>query len=536
MTNHFIAALAVFVGGTALSGAAAVELFGLTHTSLGNASLTLYSQGGLWITDVSTNGLDGVSTHLGEAESGVFIFPNASYLAPGNVMRAEVFGTVNDQTNSRIGTVNGSYPDYGIADVTANFSFLGATSLTFQAWGPDSIVGERTVSSGFARILQGGPPRVNPWIALDGTFGALVDFGRRVQVTLPGCSDCPALDATRMFLRPNGATSIVNSVSRTDVYAGGWLRDFFYDSVRLGMFGNSHEALGAVKFVATNRVLTVVNTNEPGTNGSFAPPSDLSGEIGPGFLVEFEHATTAAVQLLPVDIAVTNANQMQEQLVVSVSGIRNNYLSQIGKAFLANSNGALTFAAAVDSGPNHLLLIYSNDVFVASNEIVSLTPIPVTGGPRLIATSANAELAAAPSTIALTFDRPATFQLPQGSGFAVGNRALVRSTDPAGVASIQGVAVIFQVIPSVTVIAESATYLRPALTISRAQNSITLRWADPARSYWLEEKHDLLDPWENSPTPQSPPVYEKEFVSVTYPIGTGADLRFYRLLLPDAND
>jgi hypothetical protein len=84
------------------SGAQTVVLHGLTNVTIGS---TIYGSNyyGKNIFYNLTNANDGVSIHLGEADSGVFVYPvTDGDPPPGSFMAGEVYGSVNGEMDRLI--------------------------------------------------------------------------------------------------------------------------------------------------------------------------------------------------------------------------------------------------------------------------------------------------------------------------------------------------------------------------------------------------------------------------------------------------
>ena len=472
---------------TALSSrAGSLELFGLRHFSI-DTDIFANQAGGLTVNDLSLAGDAGVATELGEADSGAFFFPDAYSVSEGYFMVANAYGSVDGIGDSLIGSVRGRRGDYATFYATADYSAIGATSITCQVWSGNLLIQESTVSTGEVTMYAeyGGRPRVNPWWKqANGEFGASIEFTSFIPIALTSCvENCPFVyGGNRIFIRPNGATGIVHHVSRTDVFGGGGLSEFLYNNVQLGMFARPHSALGSARLVATNGVLKL---------------DELAGDLEnpAGVLVEFDHAAAANIQLLPLEIAVPNTNAMQERVNISVSGSWNNYVQFIGAATLGNSNGLLQLSFTFDTSTNSIV-IYSNSVPVGTNGSLRDDFISITGEPRLTSVSANAELLEARPGISLGFETPATFHFPDGST-AIGHRAFLSSPLVNGVADITGVAIDTQLISSFTIVNETSTSFTPSLKITREGLNVRLEWADPARAYRLQARQNFEDGFDN---------------------------------------
>jgi hypothetical protein len=242
------------------------------------------------------------------------------------------------------------------------------------------------------------------------------------------------------------------------------------------MFGHGHAALGQIRFAASNHTLRVDHL-------------DLLAEGGSGTLVVFDHADSADVQFLPLEIARPNTNQIQERIEIHASGARPSYVSSIRSAILQNSNGVLRLStySAWELGGN--LAVYSNSVLVATQAISNSDFVTITGGPRLVAAGAKADALSGPGGISLDFDSPALFELSQG--IVAGNRVTLTETNVSGVADITGVAFLSMMLPSMTITNETSVASAPQLSITRSNEFVILRWADPAAAYLVEERSAL---------------------------------------------
>jgi hypothetical protein len=457
---------------------ASVEMFGLEHTFIGGATQGLDNYGrGFNVENLNIFGDGGVSTALGEADSGAFIYPYTGEVAEGYFMRGRAFGVVNGQTNAVIGTVSGYRSEYATFFVTADYSAIGATSLTFQLWNGSTLVSEVTAPSGEVRIFTESfpAPRANPWWRqTNGEYGASIELRYEAQMRLPNCngSSCPAFYADRIFIRPNGATSVVDFVSRTDVLGGGGLPNFNLDDVRLGMFNRPHAALGDVKLVATNHTLTMIAT-EPGS------------EEGSGILAEFDPAWRAQIDLQPIALALPNTNGIRERLEISGSGTLLRSFGILGTVTLINSNGVLELSAYLASELFATLLVFSNDTLAGSIPLAAYENVRVDGSPRIISAGATADSTSEPASLFVDFDINATLTLSNGVQL-VGNKVVVRANQPVGLADVSGVSIAIFDLPSFTIVGESSDpIVLPRLDIVRSGTNVLIRWPDPARAYYI---------------------------------------------------
>jgi hypothetical protein len=328
--------------------------------------------------------------------------------------------------------------------------------------------------------------------------------------------------AHRVFIRPNNATGVVASVSRTEIFGGGGLESFVLADVRPGMFGHPHAALGSMKFVASNGVLRV-NNLEP------------LAEDGNGTLIQFNNATTADVQLLPLDIALANTNEIQERLEITCSGTRAYYDRFISSTRLQNTNGLLHLSTYRDDALLTDVAFYSNGVLVATQTISITDVISILGAPRLVAIGAKADTLSGPAGLSLGFDALATFEIADLSVSA--NRVTLTAESFAEVADIRGLGILARVLPSFAISGESSISTVPQVSITRSNDFVILRWADPAAAYLVQARPPLSDdPW-NTYDP-SAIVRTNGMATFTYgAIGSESPpAQFFRLLRYSYND
>ena len=111
-----------------------VVVFGLTNVALGEAVLM-----GNVVTDLGRNGVEGVSILLGEADSGVFAYPDtADYPLGGDYMLGKAYGKLNGVPDQLLCTVRGRKVDQsggdGVYPVAVDFSALGVTNFLAQVF------------------------------------------------------------------------------------------------------------------------------------------------------------------------------------------------------------------------------------------------------------------------------------------------------------------------------------------------------------------------------------------------------------------
>src|SRR5204863_4603717 len=97
-----VAATAILCGVCSSFGAQTFVTLGLTNTLLGNATYGIDPYYPDWVT-VGTNGDDGLSLYLGEADGAVFVYPTVySDPSSGSFLSGKLYGSVNGETDRPI--------------------------------------------------------------------------------------------------------------------------------------------------------------------------------------------------------------------------------------------------------------------------------------------------------------------------------------------------------------------------------------------------------------------------------------------------
>jgi hypothetical protein len=245
-------------------------VYGLTNSVIGYA--TLETPGGvtgqLNLTDLGPNGSDGVSLHLGQAESGVFISPYADIW--GNfderwALTGRAYGRVNGQNNLEISRLTARKPYYETYPVDVDLSGLGATNVTWMIWSNEVLVAVAQVDSPVGTVTfhtaDHVGPRGNPfWRLPDGSVGALIELTtpsfENTVISGPFGDD---LNGNRVFVRANAPVRSAEYVSRVDLTVAGGLTSLSVVDERLGIFGRPHRALGTAVMLATIDRLQIDN-------------------------------------------------------------------------------------------------------------------------------------------------------------------------------------------------------------------------------------------------------------------------------------
>ena len=322
---------------------APIIAFGLTNFPIRQAVATTGGDSGaiISVSNLGFEGFDGLSMHLGEADAGLFIYPDAPIqdsFGETWFMEGHVLGSRNGVTNALLATMRATKPDYEVYPVAVDFSPLGPSSLTYQFYLNGSLIAQSTQPGATGGVTVHSAsrlgPRANPlWHARDGSVGAVIDFDLSeapYRFTISGPFEAPeeGLQADRIFIRADNPTNSVDFVSRMDLTGGGGLYGFSVLNARLGMFGRPHQILGAGLFEAANRKLTIsrVESEEP-----FA-----------GVLLETRQESFLNVALLPVSL---ETNTAMFQLTASGQLDAETGIQLLGMVTLARSGESLQLTA-----------------------------------------------------------------------------------------------------------------------------------------------------------------------------------------------
>src|SRR6185503_5286300 len=132
--------------------------FGLANLPIGQAILNGGKdswEGGLTVSELGVDGLDGVSVLTGEADSGVFLYPDAPIWGDFSdlwFMLGKAYGRLNGTPNSFVSSLRVTKPNYETYPVAIDLTPLGPRSLTFQVFSNRTLVAETTTEGGTGGI------------------------------------------------------------------------------------------------------------------------------------------------------------------------------------------------------------------------------------------------------------------------------------------------------------------------------------------------------------------------------------------------
>lgn len=494
--------------------------FGLTNLALGQALLST-DAGSAVVSELSSNGTDGLSILLGEADSGVFVSPDTvERPEAGDYMVGKAYGRLNGVDNqlictTRARTLNGS-SGFGIYPVQVDFSPLGVSNLLFQVFDGNQLVSQTTNVGGEAVVrtdFNGGRvQRVNPyWRLPDGTFGAQFEFDAYTGYNFPG-NDPPddgplTIFGNRLVIRPLNSTSVVEFLSRVDVTSGGTLESwgdpsdppvgdglstFQFDDIRLGVFGRPHRALAFGALQAAGGRLTIRN---------YALETNAHES---GVSVELDQVGRFDASLVPVELATNGAT-----LTIDAIGVLTwaNYVLyapgySLGFAQISRTDDSLlihgSFPAISTNTPRVQIAIYSNNTLVATSAVMAyLPPVALSGQPRVRGGSAFAHTLDSLPGLAFQFDRSTvfTFTYQAATSAFEGDEIRFFAVDPAQfpfnrtkfLSGMTAFNLTAAGLAPVTILSESSQpRAEPLLRISRSANEVAITWPDPNQEYYLQ--------------------------------------------------
>jgi hypothetical protein len=494
--------------------------FGLTNVPIGQANLNGGEggsgswEGGVTVSELGVDGLDGVSVLTGEADSGVFLYPDAPIWGDYNdlwFMLGKAYGRLNGAPNSFVSSLRVTKPGYETYPVAIDLTGLAPRSLTFQVFSNRTLVAETTTDGTTGGIIVYSDtylgPRGNPfWRMPDGSVGAIIEvstpvFGdgeyQRSSISGPFGD----VSGDRVFIRANQPANSAEFISRVDVTGfSGEFNTFSFLDERLGVFARPHKALGPVTMTAARGQLTLAG---------FTNLTDFFG----GVLVELDHAAGFDVNLRPLELANANAS-----LTVSGAGaevddpdVEGENDGAFAQAIIRNQGGVLALSAyfspvyfqADHSVTTPALLqikVYRNGALdgsvVATNDAVGGTLVGHGGGvPEILGFGLVTAGSNLPPHFALSLRREATFTAPDGRTLR-GNQIRI---EPVGSGTNIPPLVSFSMgtfnVPAFTITGEQSVLAPPPISVVAARSALELRWPNVNQPFLLEAAPALSGPF-----------------------------------------
>jgi hypothetical protein len=457
--------------------------FGLLHTSL-DPGVLQFNGGEEWpgLGVRSREGYPyGVSVFLGEADSGLFIYPYTDFWGEYSsawFLSAAAYGQMDGGGRDvPIATVRGRKPYYETYPVDVDLSPLEPQSLTFQVYSNKTLMAEATTlgATGTVTIYSSVNigPRANPfWRWSDGSVGVIVEFmaievdpWARFSISGPFGEN---IRGDRIFIRANQPAKSAQYVSRVDILSS--LPSFSIVDERLGMFAHAHQAVGPVLFHAAGGQLTI------------APYSPSLSAYSIGTIIE------ASGRRLEVDLKPLALDIPESVFRINAGFIQATLTHGEGKLLL--EGGAYSHTQEVEVFKNGSLVgtsVFSN---IVATGTLSLKNNHV---PQIIGCSIAIESNGV-SSLSISFKELVEFTPPNGPSLR-GNNVRIAGAPSEYVTEIWQVALQVTGIDSFTITGERSEPIPPPLGIASSKDKILLTWPDNTRLFAVEAAPSLTAPF-----------------------------------------
>jgi hypothetical protein len=310
---------------------------GLTNTSLGHASLTV-SGSQLVVSNLTSGGQDGVTVTLPPGAVGMaFSCPPAGGSNPppvGTFFQGQVVGLASGSANVVLGTATVTYSGSNTYSLAADYSPLGASNYTVEAYSHGILVGQSSGGSGEVFATGEDPPNTLDvrWVGTVPVISHSIHWSAATTVTFNAGG---GVTCDEVIISPQNPVSSGPPTAFQIVAAG--VSSFTLDSenasfVYQGLTNTSvHHA--SVAMVGSSEVIS--NLGSSGQDGlSISLPSYLTGLV-------------VSTEPLDPSNSLPDGAYIQEQLVGTANGITNGVLATatVTKAGTSNYVIAADFSA-----------------------------------------------------------------------------------------------------------------------------------------------------------------------------------------------
>jgi hypothetical protein len=447
---------------------------GLTNSIFGEALITAIDNGGPSVEEAGPSGSDGISIHLGQADSGVFIYPYAGGWGDYSeswFLLGTAYGRLNGQSNVPLAKMRGTKPYYETYPVDVDFTPLQPESLTFLVWSNGFLVADVTNPGPVGGITVHSASslghRVNPfWRAADGSVGALIEFTEVGAESIPAIISGPFGDAVGnlVFIRANAPSNTADYVSRFDIVIGGGLIGFSSADERPGVFGRPHRVLGMALIEPAIGRLQLTRMAQAYPGESYGAMAELRGDRQLNFGLE--------------PLVLSNASA---QFSFSLDGSVGLQLTSTTNVIAVNS-----FFNGFDGNQRLNVGVYRQGVLQGTLLATNWQPmgwieVPDTNDwPRLIGCGGRSETN---SDIAVSFslDRVVTLVGVDGTELHGDHFRIATGTNAQTYFAAFSSAVLTAIdVPSFAITSEDATFRPPPLSIAREGAEYLVSW--PSRN------------------------------------------------------
>lgn len=488
---------------------------GLTNTALGNA--VLYPQGyGYSVDNLGSNGLDGVSVLLGEPEGGVFLEPYVPGLSDGHFMYANAYGRLNQTNDTLLASIWGGRASDVVYPLNLDFSALAPESLTYQIFSGTNL--QREFSRGqpmvVVQLYNYYHPVVNPLQRRpDGTLGASIALNGYAAFVFPEFLTSAYGD--QLFIRVNNPGRQPGLVSRVDVFGGGGMSGFWFESIKLGAFHRPHRSLAGATLHA-------------------APGSLRLGNLGnsnesPGVVIDLERVGSLKLEFEPFQISASNS-------VVSVTAVgqANTYTSEsLGTLNFSRPEAQVMIDYTHIAGLDLQVWVLTNGAVVHTESTdTGLANAIVDGGTLVNAITAQAKTVENLPGYHVKFSQPTPITVASNGLSYWGDEVRFVAAGPRRIAHLDTLWLGVSHLDSITITNEIVTPPPgpPALSIARSGDELMLRWPDPNRLYSLLETYFYSPSYYYFTFANVTEEFTDPYVTAVVPLVKTNQVHFFRLL------
>jgi hypothetical protein len=333
---------------------------GLTNTSLGNALIANQLDHGsntafLVVSNLGSSGQDGVSIDLPGGTNNTTGFDvtwqaldDADTLPVGAYIQEQMIGTAGAITNGLWGTLTMTKMGTSNYVVSADYSPLGASTYTVQAYLKGALVGQATNQPGASLAVCGGCCTTYDW-ELWPRFGPTIDWSDGTPTLLGGA----AITCDRLYIVPENVaiTKVPTAMQITASQVPALT--ITSESLSLVYQGLTNTSLASAALAVSGSQLVVSNLGSSGQDGvSITMPSNL---------------TALEVHWLPLDPSnsLPVGAYVQEQVVGTANGITDGLLGTVTVTKTGTSNYVVSADYTPLGASTYTVQAYRNKVLVA---------------------------------------------------------------------------------------------------------------------------------------------------------------------------
>lgn len=239
-----------------------MTIFGLTHSTVGEALFTVDENGGLVVSNLGAEGQDGYRVEVGET---LGVIPDLELPATTMPVGARVVGETRGQVDGLSDQPAGSLTVEGVPggmQVTPNFDAIGADTYTLIVVNEGQVVHQQSGVSGIAGIAQATAARRKVCCRV---IRYSIPIGRAASFQT---FDGQVFTADNVFFDPENPDRQVDHISSLTVRASG-IPQLVVRGELISVFDSflEHSAIGDVLLEAAGGDLTVSQIDSTGNEG-----------------------------------------------------------------------------------------------------------------------------------------------------------------------------------------------------------------------------------------------------------------------------